>query len=116
VLNNYAYYLSERNEQLEKADEMSKRSNALSPNQSTYEDTYAWILYKKGNFRDAKVWIEKAINNGAGTNGTILEHYGDIIYKLGEIDKAVEYWEKAKATGDHSELLVKKLTDRKLYE
>ena len=116
ILNNYAYYLSVRNEQLDKADAMSKKSNDLSPNQPSYEDTYAWILYKKGNYQEAKKWIEKAMANGADNNGTILEHYGDIIYKLGQTEQAIEYWQKAKATGDYSEFLDKKLTDRKLYE
>ena len=116
TLNNYAYYLSVRNEFLEKADSMSKKSNDLSPNQSSYEDTYGWILYKKGNFKDARIWIEKALGHGAESSGTILEHYGDILFKMGDIDEAVKNWQKAKATGDYSEFLDKKLTDRKLYE
>ena len=116
VLNNYAYYLSVRNEKLDRADEMSKRSNEISPGQSNYEDTYAWILYKKGEYPKAKEWIEKAMTSGGNTNGTILEHYGDILYKLGETNKAVENWQKAKDAGDYSDLLVKKLTDQKLYE
>jgi tetratricopeptide (TPR) repeat protein len=116
VLNNYAYYLSVRNEQLEKADEMSKKSNDLSPDQSNYEDTYAWILYKKGEYEKARTWIEKALANGGNTNGTILEHYGDILYKLGDSAKAIENWQKAKDTGEYSELLLKKLSERKLYE
>ena len=116
ILNNYAYYLSVRNAQLEKAEVMSKKSNELSPNQPSYEDTYAWILYKQGNYQSAKVWIEKAIANGAEGNGTILEHCGDIIYKLGQTEEALKYWQKAKSTGDYSELLDKKIADRKLYE
>ena len=116
ILNNYAYYLSVRNAQLEKAEVMSKKSNELSPNQPSYEDTYAWILYKQGNYQSAKVWIEKAIANGAEGNGTILEHCGDINYKLGQTEEALKYWQKAKSTGDYSELLDKKIADRKLYE
>ena len=116
ILNNYAYYLSVRNVQLEKAESMSKKSNELVPEQSSYEDTYAWILYKQGNYKDAKVWIDKAIASGAEGNGTILEHCGDIVYKLGQTEEAMKYWIKAKATGDHTELLDKKITDRKLYE
>ena len=63
VLNNYSYYLSVRGEQLEKAKEMSAKSNSLVPNQPSLQDTYAWILYKLKDYNGAKEWIEKAINN-----------------------------------------------------
>lgn len=116
VLNNWAYYLSLRNEQLEKAAEMSKRSNELSPGNPSFLDTYGWILYMQGKYAEALLWFEKAINSGGKENGTILEHYGDTFYKLGKVNEAVENWQKAKLTGDHSDLLDKKINDRKLYE
>lgn len=116
VLNNYAYYLSVRNEKLDKADSMSRKSNDIVPDQSSYQDTYGWILYKKGNYAEAKKWIEKALGSSAEGNGTILEHLGDVLFKLGQTDEAVKYWQKAKTSGDYSEFLDKKLKDRKLYE
>jgi tetratricopeptide (TPR) repeat protein len=116
VLNNYAYYLSLRNEQLEKAAEMSKKSNDLSPNNASFLDTYAWVLYKQGKYQDALDWMDKAMKAGAEGNGTILEHYGDALFKLGRVSEAIDYWQRAKATGDHSDLLDKKLSDKKLYE
>ena len=116
VLNNWAYYLSLRNEQLEKAAEMSKRSNEISPNNANFLDTYAWVLYKQGNFSDALTWLEKAKENSSEVSGTVLEHYGDILFKLGRAGEAIEYWQKAKKAGDHSELLDKKLSDKKLYD
>ncbi len=116
VLNNFAYYLSVRNEQLDKAETMSKKSNELVANSASYQDTYAWILFRQGKYSDAKIWLEKAMQSGAENNGTILEHYGDVLFRLGEVDKAVEYWNKAKSTGDHTELIDKKIADKKLYE
>ncbi|MBK7967165.1 MAG: tetratricopeptide repeat protein [Bacteroidetes bacterium] len=116
VLNNWAYYLYLRNEQLEKAAEMSKRSNDISPNNSNFLDTYGWILYKQGKFNEALNWLDKAKQNSSEVSGTVLEHYGDTLYKLGRINEAIEYWDKAKKTGDHSELLDKKLSDKKLYD
>ncbi|MEP7263267.1 MAG: tetratricopeptide repeat protein [Bacteroidota bacterium] len=116
VLNNYAYYLSVRNERLDKADEMSKKSNDISPGQSNYEDTYAWILYKKADYEKARIWIEKALTSGGNSNGTILEHYGDILFRSGKTEEAIQNWQKAKDSGDYSELLLKKLADHKLYE
>lgn len=116
VLNNWAYYLSLRNEQLEKAAEMSKHSNDLSPNNSNFQDTYAWILYKQGKYSEALSWLDKARQSGGEDSGTILEHYGDILFKMGRVNDAVEYWQKAKKTGDHTDLLDKKLNEKKLYE
>ena len=116
MLNNYAYYLSVRGEHLDKAEQMSKQSNEIQPDQSSYEDTYGWVFYKEGKFNDAKTWIEKALSHGADKSGTVLEHYGDILFKMGDLNKALEYWQKAKDAGDGSDLLDKKLAEKKLVE
>jgi Tfp pilus assembly protein PilF len=116
VLNNYAYFLSLRNDRLDKAEEMSRLSNEIQPKQSSFEDTYGWIMYKQGKYKEAKEWIEKSMENGAATSGTVLEHYGDVLYRLGDHSKAYEYWQKAKDAGDTSDMLEKKLSERKLYE
>ncbi len=116
VLNNYAYYLSLRNTNLEKADSMSKKCNELEPNNNSYQDTYGWILYQMKKYDDAKVWIGKALDNGGKNNGTLLEHYGDVLYKLGETENALKYWKDAKKTGSTTDFIDKKISDKKLYE
>ncbi|MCD4772061.1 MAG: tetratricopeptide repeat protein [Bacteroidales bacterium] len=116
VLNNYAYYLSLRNERLEKAEEMSKKSIELDKENSSNLDTYAWILYKLNKFEDAKTWIEKAIQNGGGESAVVLEHFGDILYKLNNKEEAFKIWEEAKSKGQGSVFLDKKIKDKKLYE
>ncbi len=116
VLNNYAYYLSLRGENLEEAEKMSRRSIELDPGNSSSEDTYAWILFRLKKYQEAKVWIEKALANGSGSNATQTEHYGDILYFLGEEDKAIEQWQKAKSLGSKSNTLDKKLNEKKYVE
>ena len=116
VLNNYAYYLSIRKEKLEKAEKMSKRSLELTPNSISYIDTYGWILYQEHKYEEAKKYLEKAFDRGGFNRAAIVEHYGDVLYKLNEIDKAVENWKKAKELGNDSDLLNKKIADKKLYE
>jgi len=116
VLNNYAYYLSLRNENLEKAAKMAKRATELKPNSSANQDTYGWVLYQLGYYEEAKEWIEKAIRNGADSNPVILEHYGDVLWKLGDEEQANTYWIKAKEAGMGSEFLDKKVKDKILYE
>jgi tetratricopeptide (TPR) repeat protein len=116
VLNNYAYYLSLRKKDLEKAEAMSKRSNELEPNNNSYEDTYGWILYQMKKYEEAKIWIGKALDHNGRGNGTLLEHYGDVLYQLGEKEEAYKYWQDAKKAGGASDLVEKKIADKKLYE
>ena len=116
VLNNYSYYLSLRGVDLEKAKEMSFNSNLLEPNNGTFQDTYAWILYKLQQYDEALSWILKAVENGSGESPVVLEHYGDILYKLNRKNEAFEKWEQAKVIGEGSELLEKKIREKKLYE
>lgn len=116
VLNNYAYYLSLRNENLEKAAEMAKRATELRPDSPANQDTYGWVLYKLGNYTDAEIWIGKAIANEEEASGVILEHYGDVMWQLGNTEKAYEYWLKAKEKGEGSKLLDQKIEEKKLIE
>ncbi len=117
VLNNYSYFLSLRGEKLDKAEAMSKLSMELTPNNQYFEDTYGWIMYKQGKYKDAKTWIEKSMEHGSDKSATVLEHYGDALYKTGDTQKALEYWQKAKNAGTGtSELLDKKILEKKLPE
>jgi predicted Zn-dependent protease len=116
VLNNYAYYLSLRNKDLEKAETMSKKAVSLDPKNSSFQDTYGWVLYKLQKYTDARTWVGKALEDKDSVSAEVMEHYGDILYKLGETGQALDYWEKAKAKGPGSALLEKKIIEKKLYE
>ena len=115
-LNNYAYYLSLRGEALDKAAQMSAHSNELQPNTASFEDTYAWILFKQKKYADAKIWIEKAILHDKTNSAVQTEHYGDIMFYLGDTDAAVANWKKAKAHGEQSPILDRKINERKYIE
>lgn len=115
VLNNYSYFLSLRKENLDLAKKMSTKLISRNPDNSTYLDTHAWVLYVREEYEEARIYIEKAIS-GEDVSGTIIEHYGDILFKLGEVDSAVLQWQKAKGMDESSELIDKKIADRKLYE
>jgi tetratricopeptide (TPR) repeat protein len=115
VLNNYAYYLSLRNQNLSKAEKYSKRTNELQPNNRNYMDTYGWILYQQKKFKEAEEWLSGAAKLGP-KNPTILEHYGDVLFKLGKIEDARKYWQDALNAGGDSEALLKKVKEKKLDE
>ena len=114
VLNNYSYFLSLRKENLEKAKRMSTKLIKNNPDNPTFLDTHAWVLYMMGDYREAKKFLELALENDA--SGTIIEHYGDVLFKLGDIENAVKQWNRAKGMDDTSDLIDKKIADRKLYE
>ena len=102
VLNNYAYYLSERNTRLEEAQQLIEKALEAHPNEPSYLDTYGWVLYKQGKYNEAEKWIKKAA--GISPDGEILEHYGDVLYKLGKKDEAKIQWEKAREAGSELNL------------
>ena len=116
VLNNYSYYLSIRKQNLEKAKQMSAYANKLEPNNDSFLDTYAWIMFQLGDFNAAKEAQEKAMKAGGDQSGTILEHYGDILSKLGKKDEALNYWKKAKELGTDSSTIDKKIAEQKYFE
>jgi len=109
VLNNYAYYLSLRNENLGKALKMSKKTIEAENDNSTYLDTYGWINYKMGKYIDAEKYVKKAIEFNAKPSSEVLEHYGDILIKIGKTEQAKIYWKKAIDTGGNAERLNKKV-------
>ena len=95
---------------------MSYKCNELEPNNGTYQDTYAWILYCLEDYENARLWIIKALKNGGDKSAVIIEHYGDILFKLGEKKEAIDQWKKAKLIDSGSELLDKKIKNEDLFE
>ncbi len=114
AINNYTYYLSLKKEKLEKAEKLSARMVKANPVNPTFLDTHGWVLFQKGNYEEARKYLEKAVKiNGSGT---IVEHYGDVLYQLGEKEKAIEQWEKAKKIGGASDQIDQKIAEKKYYE
>ena len=120
ALNNYAYYLALRKQKLPLAAEMSRRSNELMPDYPSYQDTYAWIRFQQGKYQDALQWIEKAIKGSDIVSDTLLEHYGDILAKLGNIEEAIVQWKKARTisqtVGKNIDKLSKKIDAKKYID
>jgi tetratricopeptide (TPR) repeat protein len=115
VLNNYSYFLALRKENLEKAEKMSANLIKNNPENPTFLDTHAWVLFTRGKFKDARKIIERAISTGKAS-ATHFEHYGDILFKLGDVDGAVAQWERARGMNANNEVLNRKISNRKIYE
>lgn len=109
VLNNYAYYLSVRGEQLERALMMSTKAISLAGNNATYLDTHAWVLYKLGRYAEARNVMRKALMLDTEADPTLMMHYGDILYALEEFYMAETYWQKALDNGADSDEVEQRL-------
>ncbi len=117
ILNNFAYYLSLRKNDLVKAEKMSKLTLTMQPENANYLDTYAWILFQQGKYAEAKPFLKKIIDTDNETiSAVVLEHYGDVLFKLNEMPEAVKYWELAAKKGGASDTIEKKLKEKKYYE
>ena len=113
ALNNYAYYLSLQNRDLKRAEQMSLKTIQAEPTNSTYLDTYAWILFMEERYDEAKEYIDQALANDAEVSAVIVEHAGDIYAACGDIPKAMEYWLKAKERGSDSTTLDRKIKEKR---
>ena len=116
LLNNYSYYLALRKTNLERAEELMLKVIAKFPNNSTYLDTYGWVMFQLGAYSKSEKFLFKAIINSDGQSGEILEHYGDVLYKLKKIDEANVFWNKSKKTGNYSKKLIQKISENKFIE
>ena len=119
-LNNYAYFLSLDETNLDKARQMSAKTLEQEPEEPTYLDTYAWILFLQGNYVEARKYIDKALkfteNPDDPDNVSLVDHAGDIYYHLGFTDKAADYWRRAAKMDPSSALIKKKAQSRRYYK
>jgi len=113
ALNNYAYYLSLAEQNLDKAERMSGKVIEKFPDNATYLDTYAWVLFKKKNYTLAKFYMETALSHSEEETSTLIEHYGDILFMMGNTEEALKNWQKALNLGSTSGLLKQKIAEKK---
>lgn len=114
AINNYTYYLSLKKQDLERAKKLSARMVKANPENSTFLDTHGWVLFQMEEYSEALKFLKKASELQA--SGTIIEHYGDVLYKTGKVEEAIKQWQRAKEKGGVSKTIEKKITDKKYYE
>ena len=116
LLNNYSYYLALEKVNLERAKELILKVIDKFPDKSTYMDTYGWVMFQTGEYEEAEQILFNAVIKDGEKSGEILEHYGDVLFKLDNKKKAITFWKKAKATGEHSKKLIQKINENKFIE
>jgi len=120
-LNNYAYYLSLRDERLEKAEQMSYVTIKAEPKNATYLDTYAWILFMQQRYAEAKIYIDQALQNvetisangDSISNAAIYDHAGDIYWHCDDHSRAVSFWQDALKGDAENHVLIRKIKLKK---
>ena len=114
ALNNYAYYLAQRSEQLDLAEQMAELALKIEPDNANFIDTYAWVFFAKKDYAKALIYIKSAVEKDEDNH--LLEHYGDILWFNDEKEAAVEQWTKALETDKDNELLQRKVKNKTYYE
>ena len=116
AMNNYAYFLAESGQDLDKAERLSGMSVKYEPENPTYLDTYAWIYFKKGEYSLALTYMKATIANSDGEQSAELyEHYGDILFMNGFHEEALPNWEKALELNPDSEILQRKVKHKTFF-
>ncbi len=114
ALNNYAYYLAQRGENLDRAERMAAMAIKEDPDNANFIDTYAWVYFAKKDYTKALLYIKSAVEKDEDNH--LLEHYGDILWFNDEKEQAVEQWTKALEEDKDNELLQRKVKDKTYYE
>lgn len=114
-MNNYAYFLSLKGQDLDKAERMAGLAVKSYPNSATYLDTYAWVYFKKKDYQLALMYIRSAIDNDDTHSADVYDHYGDILFMNGEPDQALEQWKIALEKDPDNELIQKKVKHKTIF-
>ena len=120
--NNYAYFLTEKSgtpADLDKAEKLARQAIKLEPDNGTYLDTYAWVLYRKGSSMLALIYIKKAIEATETPDPTLYEHLAEILTAEDRYDEAIEAWRHCLESGGDAKLVAQKveaITEKKKSE
>ncbi|MBP5338801.1 MAG: tetratricopeptide repeat protein [Prevotella sp.] len=112
-LNNYAYYLSLKGERIDEAEQMSYKTIKAQPQNATYLDTYAWILFVQQRYAEARIYIDQALQNDSTAGAVVTEHAGDIYAQAGDIEGAIGLWQKALEQDPKNKILARKIKRKK---
>ena len=115
ALNNCAYYLAVEGRDLDRAEHMSALTLKDQPDNATSLDTYAWIMFKKKDYVQAMVYIDKALENTEEPSCELFHHAGDIYFMNAEPEAALDFWEKALELEPENELLQKKVSHKTYF-
>jgi tetratricopeptide (TPR) repeat protein len=107
ALNNLGYHLADEGRKLPEAEVLIRRAIALNRDvraragnpvteSGVYLDSLGWVLFRRGKLAEAKAAFERAVTDPDGAADPLVwDHFGDVLYKLGEKEQARAAWKKA---------------------
>lgn len=115
AMNNCAYFMAVEGIDLDRAAELSRKSLAIDPDNESSLDTYAWIMFKKCDYKEARTYIDKALEITEKPSAELYQHAGDIYFMCHEPERALEFWKKAAELDPDDRLLQRKIKDKTYY-
>ncbi len=103
ALNALGYTLADQTDRYEEALNLIEQALALEPEQPAILDSMGWVLYKMGRPEDALPYLEDAM--AAYPDQEIAAHLGEVLWVLGERDRAREVWQEGLENDPESELI-----------
>ena len=99
ILNFFGYAKLERGEDLDAAEAMIRKANALDPDNASITDSLGWALFKRGRLADAVAMLQQAALSDP-QQSEIHEHLGDVLYTMGRRYEARFAWSAALTTAE----------------
>ena len=108
VLNYLGYMYADQGIKLKEAEKLIAKALKISPDNGAYLDSYAWVMYKLGKYKEALDYQIRALE-AQGDDAILLEHMGDIYFALNNVQQAHSHWEKALELNPDNESIKEKL-------
>lgn len=109
--NDLGYIMADQGKNLEEAEKLirkavdldreEKKSGTEVPTEgdgdnAAYLDSLGWVLYRRGEYKEAREWLEKATALPGGDDDPVVwDHLGDVYHRQKEPARARTAWEKA---------------------
>lgn len=98
TMNYWGYMWVEQDKHLDKAETLIRKANELRPDEPAFIDSLGWLYFRQGKYQQALTELERAeklMEKWTPEDGEILDHIAQTYQKLGDAEKAKEYWQRA---------------------
>ena len=105
--NALGYSLAERNIRLPEAKELIRQALTYAPTDPFIRDSLGWVEFRMGNTAEAAAILEAAYK--AKPDAEIAAHYGEVLWSIGQRERAIAIWKEGKLINPENETLLETL-------
>jgi len=105
--NALGYSLAERNIRLPEAKELIRQALTYAPTDPFIRDSLGWVEFRMGNTAEAMTIFAAAYK--AKPDAEIAAHYGEVLWSMGQRDRAIAIWKEGKLINPENETLLETL-------